>query len=86
MTTHEIIEVYMIQGNHLDVTEKHWKRVMKIKLNRSHLEQVLLDLKHCDGICKDVQGWLKLNSWSDLVAMVDCALDLKTNSYLNTIY
>ena len=84
MKTSEIIRVYKIQNTPCDGSPT-WFWAVSIRLQREHLIQVLKDTKHCDHICNDVDGWLALNRWTDLVAMVDMALNLKTDSYLNTI-
>lgn len=85
METKNIIKVYRMQSSTCDDSIQ-WYEAAKIKLNRSHLTQVLKELGYCDNICNDVDGWLALNSWSDLVAMMDCALGIESDSYLNTIF
>lgn len=93
MNVNEIIKIYKMQSTPLHVAGNNgdydlWWKCAKIKLTREDLIKVLKFKNHMDGVIptSNLDSWYALNSWSDLVSLMDCCLGLNTDSYLNTIY
>lgn len=88
MTIETIIKAWKTQGGHLAVSESEFFDSFKVLIKREEIIQVLESLGHCNNIIEDDKKrleWYKLNNWNNLVSMMNCALDLKTNSFLNII-
>jgi len=87
MKTQEIIAVYKGQSQPCNGSDQ-WYANIKVTLTRDHLIQVLKERKHMDNIIpvSNLDSWYSLQSWSDLVSLMDCCLELRSDSYLNTIY
>jgi hypothetical protein len=72
MNTHKIIDTYMIQSNHLDVTEVVHCKAMGVNLKREHFVQALIAMKH-------PQNEVESKSWSELITMMNTTLNIDTN-------
>ena len=89
MDTKKIIDVHKMQNTPLnEASNKNtWFETLSIKLTRKDLIQVLIEGSHMQGVIPDSRlvAWYELQSWSDLVSLMDCYLQLDTDSYLNTL-